>query len=169
VRLSASLYHYRITNLVEIYSPVPDQFTFRNRGHARLRGGEIEADADLFSGWSLAVGASTSSGRAPDDGTALNDIAPATVSTTLRGRIGGRLSVYARAAAVARDDRPGPSEVSAPGHVDVGAGASAPLTRHLDVRVSARNLLDARSYASPGMRWVYAPGQSGMVTVTVRY
>ncbi|HJR60490.1 MAG TPA: TonB-dependent receptor [Vicinamibacterales bacterium] len=168
-RVSASVYHYRITDLIEIYSPVPDHFTFRNRGRAQLHGGEIEAEADLSRGWSLALGASTSTGRAPDDGAALNDIAPATVSATLRGRIGGRLSLFARTGAIARDHQPGPSEVSAPGYLDVGAGAGVRVNRHLDVRLAARNLLNARYYASPGMRWVYAPGLNGTITATIRY
>lgn len=167
IRMAASVYRYRITNLVEIYSPAADQFQFRNRGRAELRGGEVELDADLGSGWTLALRGHTADGRA--DLAPLNDIAPATVSMTLRGAVGRRLTAYVRTAASARDDRPGPSEVRAPGFVDAGAGIGLRVGRHLELRGAARNLLNQQYYASPGMKWVYAPARSGSLTTIVRF
>lgn len=168
LHLSAGLYHYRIRDLIEVYATAPDQSGFRNRGRARLRGAELEAAAPLGRGWTIAMAAHTSDGRALDDGAALNDIAPATVSATLRGIVARRFGVHGRVAAVVRDGRPGPSEVTAPDYRDVGAGATMRAGRHVELRAAARNLLNDRYYASPGMRWVHAPGRSGSFTVVVR-
>ncbi|MBA3298278.1 MAG: TonB-dependent receptor [Acidobacteria bacterium] len=169
IRLAASVYHYRITNLVEIYSPAADQFRFRNRGRAALSGAEIELDTDLGRGWRLALQGHKADGRALDDCAPLNDVAPATVAMTASGAIGRRLTAYVRTAAAARDDRPGPSEVRAPGSVDAGAGVALRFGRRLEVRGAARNLLNQRYYASPGAKWVYAPGRSGSLTTSVRF
>lgn len=169
VRVSGGLYHYRIAQLIEVYTPAPDQSSFRNRGRAEVRGGELEAAIDIRRGWTLTLAAHASRGTALDDGAALNDVAPATLSAALRGVFARGVSVYVRGAAVARDDRPGPSEVAAPGYVDAGAGASVRLGRFVEVRASGRNLLDRRYYASPGTRWVYAPGRSGSIAATIRF
>lgn len=98
----------------------------------------------------------------------LNDIAPATVSMTLRN-VAGRLTSYVRTAASASDDHPGPSEVRAPGFVDAGAGAALRVSRHLELLGNTRNLLDQRYYAGPGMKWVFAPGRSGSLTVAMKF
>ena len=50
LRLAAYGYHYRIDDLVERYEAEPDTFFFRNRGRARLRGLELEAQVDLRPG-----------------------------------------------------------------------------------------------------------------------
>lgn len=168
VRATGSVYHYGIDDLIEIYTAPGDLLLFRNRGRARLRGAELEFDAGLWEGWTLAFGGQLSSGRARDDGAHLNDVAPRSLSLTLRGVVAGRVTVHGRVFAAARDDRPGPSEVPAPGFLDAGGGASLRLGRHLEVRAAARNLLNRTSYASPGTRWVAAPGRNGSVTAIFR-
>ena len=47
VRAAVYAYHYRIDDLIERYQTTPDDFLFRNRGRARLRGVELEAQIDL--------------------------------------------------------------------------------------------------------------------------
>ena len=60
-------YHYRIDDLIERYSTQTDFFFFRNRGRARLRGFEAEAQAEL--GWGLQMESAfhVARGRALDD------------------------------------------------------------------------------------------------------
>ncbi|HUF22583.1 MAG TPA: TonB-dependent receptor [Vicinamibacterales bacterium] len=169
LRVSASIYRYEIEDLIEIYQAPGDQLLFRNRGRARLTGGEIELNASLSGRWTAAVGAQASSGRAMNDGAPLNDIAPGSISLTLRGLVGKGHAVYARARAVARDGTPGPSEVAAPGWLDVAAGGSMKIGRHLELGAAGRNLLNRRYYASPGTRWVHAPGRNGSITLSVRF
>jgi outer membrane receptor protein involved in Fe transport len=167
VRLSGAYYDYRIANLVERYLVGTSNFFFRNRGAARLRGAEIEAEAQLSHGTVLDVAAQFSRGRDDDDGTPLDDIAPRSVAIGVRHTIGARLATYLRTAAVARHDAAGPSEVITPGFVMVDAGVSWRWTPRVDVRGVLRNLLDQRAYSNAGPRWVYAPGRSGSVTFAV--
>lgn len=169
IRASASIYRYEIDDLIEIYQAGADQLQFRNRGRARLTGGEIELDVSLPGRWIAAIGAQASSGRALDDAAHLNDIAPESISLTLQGLVGTGHAVYARVRAVAPDRKPGPSEVAAPEWLDAGAGASVRMGRHLELRAAARNLLNRRYYASPGTRWVHAPGRHGSITVSARF
>jgi iron complex outermembrane receptor protein/hemoglobin/transferrin/lactoferrin receptor protein len=84
VRAATYYYHYRIDDLIERYQTAPDFFTFRNRGRARLRGFEVEAQASL--GWDVTLESAfqVARGRALDDETYLDDIAPETLSLQLR-------------------------------------------------------------------------------------
>jgi outer membrane receptor protein involved in Fe transport len=69
----------------------------------------------------------------------------------------------------ANDNRPGPSEVAAPGATLVDAGAGWRVSRHLELRGHLRNLLNDAYYASPDPRFVLAPGRSGSLTVSVQF
>ena len=53
VRAATYFYNYRIDDLIERYQTDPDFFFFRNRGRARVRGFEAEAQGDLGWGFSL--------------------------------------------------------------------------------------------------------------------
>ncbi len=70
---------------------------------------------------------------------------------------------------VADDERPGPSEIAAPGAQIVDLSGGWRFSRNLELRGMVRNLLDDDYYASPDPRWVYAPGRSGSVTVGFRF
>jgi outer membrane receptor protein involved in Fe transport len=83
--------------------------------------------------------------------------------------VGERLSAFARLAFYADDDRPGPSEVPAPGHTNLDVGATWAIHRRLVIQGSIRNVLDETYYASPDPRFVLAPGVNGFVTVRIRY
>ena len=168
-QLAAYVYHYRIDDLIERYQPQTDFYFFRNRGRARLRGFEIEARTALRGGIAVEAGASIGRGAALDDDANLDDISPDTISFLVRKDFGGRAFAQMRAAFLANDDRPGPSEVSAPGGSLVDLAGGYPLTRHLEVRANVRNLLDDAYYASPDPRWVYAPGRSGSVTLAFQF
>lgn len=168
-QLAAYFYHYRIDDLVERYQTQTDFFFFRNRGRARLRGFEAEARTALRGGVAVEVGASIGRGVALDDDANLDDIAPDTLSVLVRKDFGGRAFAQIRAAVLAEDHRPGPSEIEAPGATLLDLAGGVPLTRNLELRANARNVLDDAYYASPDPRWVYAPGRSASVTLAFKF
>jgi outer membrane receptor protein involved in Fe transport len=167
VRLSGAYYDYRIANLVERYVVGTGNFFFRNRGAARLRGAEVEAQTDASHGLFVDLTAQVSRGRDAGDDTPIDDVAPRSVAVVVRHATGGRLASYLRAAASARHDAAGPSEVPTPGFVTLDAGAAWHWSTRVEVRGTMRNLLDQRMYSSAGPRWVYAPGRSASVTCAV--
>lgn len=169
VQVGAYAYHYRISNLIERYQEETDFFYFRNRGRARLRGFEVEGRADL--GHGFAVEATTQIGRgvALDDGANLDDVSADTISLLVRKDLGTRGFAQVRTAWLAEDTRPGPSEIVAPQATVVDASAGWRLMPQLELRASARNLLDDEYDASPDTRWVYAAGRSLSLTLDFRY
>lgn len=168
-QLAVYFYEYRINDLVERYQTETDFFFFRNRGRARLRGVEIEARAELARGYSLEIAAHLARGRALDDTANLDDISPDTFSVIGRKEFGDRVYAQARVAFHAHDDRPGPSEIAAPGATLVDVGAGWRIAPQLELRGQLRNLLNDDYYASPDPRWVLAPGRSGSLTAVVQF
>jgi len=172
VRLAAYVYQYRITDLVERYSTATDFFFFRNRGKAQYRGVEVEAQADLGSGFSLELSGQTARGRALEEASNtlwLDDVAPNMAALVLRKRLMDKGSAHVRVAAFSDDERPGTSEIRAPGYTLLDAGASWTLTPHVELRANGRNLLNRSYFASPDPRWVLAPGRSASATVVIGY
>lgn len=169
VRAAAYYYHYRIADLVERYQTETDFFFFRNQGVARLRGAEFELQAVLGQGWTVEAAAQRSRGVLPGSGVALDDISPDTVSFGVRKAWPDRATAYGRLSFFADDDRPGPSEVAAPGHTGVELGASWQVGSRVEVRGGVKNLLDQAYYASPDPRFVQAPGVNGFVTLAIKY
>lgn len=168
-QIAVYFYQYRIRDLIERYQAEPDLFFFRNRGRARLRGFEIEARSDVGAGLSVELSAQMARGRALDDDAYLDDISPATFSATGLKDFGSRAYAQARVAWSADDDRPGPSEVVAPGATLVDVGGGWRIRPALELRVAARNVLNESYYASPDPRWVLAPGRSASVTTVVQF
>ena len=169
IELSGAYYDYRITNLVERYVVETTNFFYRNRGVARLRGAELEAQTRPSHGLVVNVSAQASRGRDADDGTPLDDITPRSLALTIHHAWAGRLASYLRAAAVARHDAAGPSEVPTPGFVSLDSGVTWHWSARVDVRGVVRNLLNQSMYSSAGPRWVYAPGRNGSVTVVASF
>jgi outer membrane receptor protein involved in Fe transport len=168
--LAAYAYHYRIRNLVERFpTGEPDSFAFRNRGRSRIRGFEAEAQAGLPAGIWLEFATQVARGRALDDNATLDDMSPDTVTVGVRKAVTSELVAYARWSRYAADDRPGPSEIAAPGHTNLDIGATWMPARRLEIRGIVRNVLDERYYASPDPRFVVAPGINGAVSVVVMY
>jgi outer membrane receptor protein involved in Fe transport len=160
-------YQYRISGLIERYQTETDFFFFRNRGRARLRGFEFEARSELGKGYSIEIAAQVARGRALDDNAHLDDISPASLSVIGRRDFTDRVYAQTRVAWSAEDDRPGPSEIAAPGATLVDVGAGWRLLRRLELRGQLRNLLDDDYYASPDARWVLAPGRSVSLTAVL--
>jgi outer membrane receptor protein involved in Fe transport len=169
LRLAGYVYQYRIANLVERYQTETDFFFFRNRGRTRIRGFEIESQAGLGRGYTLEFAAQVGRGRALDDGTALDDISAESISFVVRKAVTNELMVFSRLARYADDDRPGPSEIEAPGHTNLDAGASWAPGKRFELRGTVRNILNQEYFASPDPRFVPAPGINGSVTALVRF
>ncbi len=168
-QLAVYYYQYRISDLIERYQTHTDFFFFRNRGRARLRGFEIEARSELGNGYSVEIAAQVARGRALDDNAHLDDVSPASLSVVGRKDFTDRVYAQTRVAWYAEDDRPGPSEIAAPGATLLDVGAGWQLLPRLELRGLLRNLLDDDYYASPDARWVLAPGRSASLTAAVRF
>jgi outer membrane receptor protein involved in Fe transport len=167
VDLGAAWYRYDIRNLIERYLAAPDLFRMRNRGHARLRGFELDARVAAGLGFAVDVTAETSRGEDADTGAPLDDIAPAATSLIIRHAWRTRVTSYLRATFTAAQDRPGSSEVATPSYTLVDAAATWRIADGVELQGTFRNLLDESYYASAGPRWVWAPGRQAVFTVVL--
>jgi vitamin B12 transporter len=168
-RLAAFYYHYQIDDLIERYSTTTDNFFFRNRGRARLRGFEVEGQVTLPAAFTVDLSGQVAEGRALDDDAYLDDISPTNFAATLRKQFGDRAFGQVRFAYFSDDDHFGPTERAVPGYRILDAAAGYRVVRQLELRVSARNLLNEEYYASQDVRTVFAPGRSVALTANVRF
>jgi iron complex outermembrane receptor protein len=167
-RAAAYAYDYRIVDLIERYQTETDFFFLRNRGRARLRGLELEAQAQPFAGWRLEVAGHVMRGRAEDDGSFLDDVPP----LTLTGRITrdlGRGFAQLRGAWYAEDDRPGPTEEARRNYGVLDLAGGWRVARQVELRALARNLLDRAYRVSPDARATLAPGRSLALTAALTF
>ncbi len=169
VRAALYGYHYRIDDLIERFQSTPDDFFFRNRGRARLRGVEVESQISLP--WRLSVEAAgqVARGRTPGAGTFLDGISTETGSVQVRKLVGARAFAQARAAWFADDDRPGPTERAVPGYTLIDLSAGVTVYKHFELRGLVRNLGDETYFASQDVRAVSAPGRTASLTAVVRF
>jgi iron complex outermembrane receptor protein len=168
-RLAAFYYHYRIDDLIERYQTTIDNFFFRNRGSARVRGFEVEGQLTLGGGMTLEVATQVAEGVALDTGSFLDDISPINVTSVLRKTFGARAYGQARLAVFSRDRNFGPTEREIPGYTLLDAQGGYRLTEALEVRLQARNLLNQEYFASQDVRTVLAPGRSASLTLALRF
>ena len=161
-------YHYRIDDLIERYQPDLDNFLFRNRGRAEVRGVELETQIDLPGRITVEAAAQKARGQALDPKSRLDGIAPVTASLQVRHQITSRGFLQARVARYGDDEKPGPTERVVPGYtlVDLGAGVTF---RFLELRGLVRNLFDENYFASQDVRTVAAPGRAASLTAVVRF
>jgi len=169
VRLALFGYRYAIRDLIERYGGAGDDFFFRNRGDAVIRGGEIEMQASLPADFTLEITAHTARGDDHEPGAPLDGIAPAAISGLVRRHFGGRGYAQVRAAAHAADDRPGPTERAVPGYQVVDLGGGVRVSRQLELRAQVRNVFDETFYASQDTRAVLAPGRTASITAALRF
>jgi outer membrane receptor protein involved in Fe transport len=167
-RVAVYGYQYRIDDLIERFEDEPDFFLFRNRGRARLRGFELEGHVQLGTGFSVELSGSLLTGDALDDGEPLADIPPATLSLRL-GRDWEGGFVQLRTALYGDDARQGSGEVERAGYGVVDLFAGIDLARALQLRLSARNLLDEEHFTSTDRRATLAPGRALLVSALVRF
>ncbi len=167
-QVAAYFYQYRITDLVERYTTETDFFFFRNRGRARLRGFEVEARTELGRGYSVEVATQVARGVSLDDDAFLDDVSPVTFSLVGRKEL-AKGYAQTRLMFAVEDDRPGPSEIAAPGATLWDLGGGWRIVPNLEVRALLRNLLDDTYYASTDPRFVLAPGRSASVTFVASF
>jgi hemoglobin/transferrin/lactoferrin receptor protein len=170
LRAGVYVYQYRIDDLIERYETEPDFFFFRNRGRARIRGVETELQGTLGGGVTIDAAFQLARGRALDDASPLDDMPPETLAVVVRKAFSERNAyVQLRGGFYAEDTRPGPTERVMPGYTLVDAAGGLRVLPSLELRVTARNLLNESYLASPDTRAVRAPGRSVGVTAVVRF
>jgi outer membrane receptor protein involved in Fe transport len=160
------LYHYDIDNLIERYEdPLqPDFFYFRNLGTARIRGVELEVQAELPWQVTLLLSGMIADGEALNVGTALDDISPETATVQARKLFGDRFWVQLRAGWVGELDEPGPNEVAREDYTLVDLSAGWRITKSFEVSMLVRNLLNETYLLTPDRRSPLAPGISAMLS-----
>jgi outer membrane receptor protein involved in Fe transport len=168
-RLAFYAYQYRIVDLIERYEATPDNFFFRNRGRARIRGLEAEAQIEIGDGWHLELTGQLARGITLEDDAPLDDIAPASVSGVVRKALPRGAYAQVRLATFAKDDNPGPTERDMPGYVLFDAVGAIPLADGIELQINGRNLLDKDYLASPDPRTVPAPGASVLATLMMKF
>ena len=168
-RVAIYAYQYRISDLIERYEGTPDNFFFRNRGRARIRGIEAEGQVDIGAGWSLELATQLARGVTIGDEAPLDDIAPPNISVLVRKELPRQSFAQVRLAAFADDDRAGPTERPTPGYVLLDASVAVPIARGVEAQVNGRNLLDANYLLSPDPRTVPAPGASVLASLMMRF
>ena len=151
-------YHYRITDLVERFR-VGNDFQFRNRGEAEVRGVELELATPLARRFSLEANLTLARGEALDDDAALDDIPGPNAHVAIRWA-GNKVSAFVYGFAYAEDDRPGPVETRRPGYATFDAGFAWHVIPAVEARVYVRNLGDRVYAGSPDANASLAPGRS---------
>jgi outer membrane receptor protein involved in Fe transport len=164
-QLAAFGYLYRIDDLIERFG-IGDDYFFRNRGTAEIRGVEIEGRVTLGRSLWLEIGGQVLRGEIIDDGSSTDDVPAPGVFLVLRSDPSRLWWWMVRGAAYADDDRPGPNEQVVSGYqvVDVAVGwKPAPA---VELQLLGRNLTDGAHLASADVDAVLAPGRS--VTLAIR-
>jgi outer membrane receptor protein involved in Fe transport len=164
-------YHYDIDNLIERYEdPLqPDYFYFRNRGSARIRGAELEVQAELPWQVTLLLSGTICDGEALDDGSALDDITAESATVQARKAFGERFWTQLRVGWVGALDQPGPNEVAREDYTVVDAAVGWRITKSSELSLLVRNVLDATYLLTPDRRSPLAPGISAVVSGRVTF
>lgn len=166
--LAVFAYVYRIDDLIERYR-VGNDFFFRNRGEAEIRGLEIEAEAPVSEHLSARLSGSYSRGESRDENEApLDDISPPNARAELRWHLGGT-ALTGSLSWFADDTRPGPSEVERDGWLSADLALSLQLNRSLELRINGSNLTDEARYASSDEISALAPGRTFGITLAGRF
>jgi outer membrane receptor protein involved in Fe transport len=168
-RAAFYVYQYHLHDLVERFEADPDFFFYRNRGRARLRGFEAELQTSLTERVTLDTSYQRARGRALGDDVYLDDVSPDALSVQLR-RSFVRRGAFAqvRVGVYADDPRQGPTEREVPGYTLIDAGGGLTVFRGTELRMSARNLLNAAYLASQDVRTVQAAGRSFTFSLVIR-
>ncbi len=148
---------------------LPDDFFFRNRGEARLKGLELEAQVDLPEGFAVALAAQIERGETVDDDAAARRHPAGVVESPAAEGVRARRSSRRAASFYANDANPGPTERARPGYglLDLGAGYS--FAEFFEVQAYVRNVLDKAYLITPDARATLAPGISASFTGFVRF
>jgi outer membrane receptor protein involved in Fe transport len=160
-RVALSLYDYRIRRLVERFR-VGNDFIFRNRGEAEIRGAELELATRLARTVEFHLGGSVARGQDAGTRAPLDDIGGPSLHTSIRWT-GRAASAFVTASAHARDTRPGPLETERPGYTTIDAGTSWRIAPGFEVRMIVRNLANSSHAGSTDALAAMAPGRSVLI------
>ena len=159
-------YRYRIDNLIERIQTGRD-FFFRNSGDARIEGAEVEAQLPIGKGFGLELLAAWSRGTNLDNDLPVDDIGAPNAGATLRWA-GARAWAYIRAAAYAKDHRPGPSEQEVPAYERYDLGLGWRFNESFELRVLGHNLADELYLESADAVSAFARGRTVSVGLVGR-
>ena len=165
------VYDYRIDDLIERYEEPEgsENFFFRNRGRARIRGVELEVHAELPARVTLQVAAAAIEGESLEDGSALDDIPPENLAVQARKELGQGGWVQLRAAYMGRLDEPGPNEVEVDSYTLVDASAGWRFAPAVELQLLVRNLLDETYLLTADRRSPLAPGVSAVLAARLEF
>lgn len=152
-------YLYRIDDFIERYRAGND-FFFRNRGEVEIRGFELEASVALGGDHTLGVGAHSLLGEVRGTKSPVDDIPSRGIFAVYRHEPTAGWHWMLRAAAYARDERPGPTEQLYPGYGVVDASVGYRFSPQLEVSLLGRNLFDHDYLGSPDVAAMPAPGRN---------
>jgi iron complex outermembrane receptor protein len=158
-QIAAFGYLYQIQDLIERYRNA-DEFLFRNRAEAEIRGAELEGRVALAAELWLELGAHLVRGEVREDRSFTDDVPAPGVFVVLRSDPSRRWWWMVRAAAFDRHDRPGPNEQEVPGYGVLDGAVGWRVAEGLELQLLARNLLDHSHLASADEDAVLAPGRS---------
>lgn len=161
-------YLYEVRHLVERFEIAADEFAFRNRGEEEIIGLELEADLRIKPTISARATVGYARGTIEDDGSDAADIPPDSLTLSLLHRPASWWWQL-RLRAVARDDRPGPTESVTPGHVVIDASLGLKLSEALELRLNLGNLTDKEFPNGSDSHAPLAPGRSAAVTLAGRF
>lgn len=166
-QVALSGYLYEIDDLIERYQEGND-FYFRNRDQAEIRGLELEGAFPLPAGLVLQLAMTAIDSETKSDGRPLDGTPPFGGSLTLRwaaqdGYAWGRLNAFDD------DDEAGPTEAPRPGFATVDAGVGWRFGEAIELRLIGRNLTDRHYRDSADVDAAWATGRSLSVGVLGRY
>ncbi len=159
VTLGTYGYLYRIEDLIERYR-AGQNFFFRNRGEAEIRGVELEASVTLRGRHEVVAGAQLLRGEVRGDNTPTDGIPPRGVFLVYRHEPEVGWAWMLRAAVNARDERPGPTEKIVPGYALLDAALGYRVSPALEVQLLGRNLTDRTYPGSADEAAALAPGRN---------
>jgi len=167
VRVALFGFLYRIEDLIERYKTGNNYF-FRNRGEAELKGVELEGTLDIGASLLVQLALQRHRGEVREDGSALDSVPADGVVLTLRRDPAERWWWLARVSGYARDERKGPTERVVPGYTVVDGGLGYRVSEALELQLMGQNLLDHTYFGSSDEKTILAPGRSLQLMVRGR-
>lgn len=167
VRVALYGYLYRIDDLIERYK-IGNDYHFRNRGEAEVRGLELESTVDLGAKLLLQLALQDQRGEVRGEGAPIDGIPAQGAVVTLRRDPSERWWWLARMAAYRRDERPGPTEREVPGYAVFDLGVGYRLNEMLEIQLLGRNLGDREYFGSTDENTILAPGRSVQLSLRGR-
>ncbi|MBI4916355.1 MAG: TonB-dependent receptor [Acidobacteria bacterium] len=152
-------YLYRIDDLIERYKS-GDNYYFRNRGEAEMKGVELEGSLALSPRVTLQGGLQLPHGEIRDDGRPTDGVPADGGFVVIRQELSPSWWWLARVASYTRDSNAGPTEQEIPGYTLFDAGVGYRLSELLELQLYGRNLTDRAYSSSADSAAVLAPGRS---------